>query len=232
MTEIEGRDPTVAPVAPVPQDTLESPSPAAGEAAQHEPATETTAPAGPWPRGAVVVAAALLVVATFLGVLAARFHAELAQERDERQSVQQVASRFATAFVTYDFRNLDASLGRIKADATAKFANEYEGLFRTSVRTLITETKAQSKGTVTDVFLGPVQGDSATALTVVNVERQGAAGRVPVAGTYFQLDLVKQGGRWKVDNVTAINFAQAGAPTPPAGTAPSAPASTSTSIAK
>ncbi|MDQ1373365.1 MAG: Mce-associated rane protein [Actinomycetota bacterium] len=179
----------------------------------------------------IVLCAGLLVVATFLGVLASRYHAELSNDRGERQQVQDVGARFATSFVTYDYRNLDASLQRIKADATTKFANEYERLFQTSVKTLITETQAQSKGTVTDVFLGPVQGQSATVLTVVNVERQGKAGRVPVAGTYLELDLVKSSGRWRVDNVTAINFTQSGGAAPASG-APAAPASTTTTVAK
>jgi hypothetical protein len=179
----------------------------------------------------IVLSAALLVVATFLGVLAGRYHSELTDERAERQQVQQVASRFATAFVTYDYRNLDASLQRIKADATSKFANEYQRLFQTSVKTLITETQAQSKGTVTDVFLGSIDGTSATVLTVVNVERQGKAGRVPVAGTYLELDMVRVSGRWRVDNVTAINFTQSGAAAPGGGS-PAPPAQTTTTVAK
>jgi Mce-associated membrane protein len=175
----------------------------------------------------IVVAATLLVVATFLGVLAAGSRAELTRERDQRHLVEEVAGRFATAFVTYDYRNLDASLIRIKRDATAKFGGEYERLFRTSVSTLIRETKAQSTGTVTDVFLGSVDDQTASALVVVNVEREGAGGRLPVAGTYFQMDLVEQNGRWKVDNVTSINFTQSAGPVPGAG-APAAPAATTT----
>jgi Mce-associated membrane protein len=225
VTETHGGEPSDAPAS--------EPGPEQHEADQPEserPAPERTGASTSGSRPLIVIAAALLVVATFLGVLAARYHAELTRDRDQRQAVEQVAARFATAFVTYDYRSLDASLTRIKRDATAKFAAEYERLFRTSLSTLIRETRAQSRGTVTDVFLGDVDDETASALIVVNVEREGAGGRLPVAGTYFQMDLVEQNGRWRVDNVTSINFSQSAGPTP-GPTTPGAPAATTTTSA-
>jgi hypothetical protein len=219
VTEIEGRE-----------GAAELPAPEAPVAAPEE----TYLADGPTRRSRllIVVAAVLLVAATFLGVLAAGTRAELDRERDERRQVEQVAARFATAFVTYDYRSLDGSLARIKRDATAKFGGEYERLFRTSLSTLIRETKARSTGTVTDVFLGSVDGETASALIVVNVEREGAAGRLPVAGTYFQMDLVEQNGRWKVDNVTSINFTQSAGPSPDVSAPTAPPATTTTSVPK
>ena len=120
-----------------------------------------------------------------------------------------MAARVATALLTYDYRDLEASKRRILADATGTFRREYEKAFETSLKVLITETRAQSKGTVTDVFMSEVEDGTASVLVVVNSERQGAAGRVPVAASYIQLDLVKVDGDWKVDNVTNLNFAQA-----------------------
>jgi Mce-associated membrane protein len=219
VTDTEGGDPTVA---PAPEDDPEAPE------AETPAAEEPTPPARGPSRPLVVVAAALLVVATFLGVLAGRYHAELTRDRAQRRDVEELAARFSTAFVTYDYRTLDASLARIKRDATAKFGGEYERLFRTAVSPLLTRTQARSKGTVTDVFLGSVEDESANALTVVNVERDGVGGPQPVAGAYFQLDLVKQDGRWRVDNLTSINFAQSTEPAP-GGTAPPA---TTTSVPK
>ena len=224
MTDTQG---TEEPVAPVPPDDTPPPT---DDAAPDPIGEETPAPPPGRSRALIVVAALLLVVATFLGVLAASSRAQLERERDQRQQVEQTAARFATAFVTYDYRTLDASLTRIKRDATAKFGGEYERLFRTSLSTLIRETQARSTGTVTDVFLGSVDDETASALVVVNVERQGAAGRLPVAGTYFQMDLVEQNGRWKVDNVTSINFSQSTGPAPGASTPPGPTAATTTSV--
>jgi Mce-associated membrane protein len=220
VTDTEGREDPVA-------------APEAERTAPEEPApAETTPEDEPGParhgsRPVIVVAAALLIVATFLGVLAARYKAELDRDRDERQQVEQVAARFATAFVTYDYRILDATLERIKRDSTRRYGREFERAFETSLSTLITAAKAQSRGTVTDVFLGSVDDDTASALTVVNVEREGVAGRLPIGGQYLQLDLVKQGGAWRVDNVTSVDLTQPARTTPGTGT-PAAPAATTT----
>jgi ABC-type transporter MlaC component len=178
-------------------------------------------------RPLIVLAAGLLVVATFLGVLAAGYNDQLQDERSEREEVQEVAARVATALLTYDYRDLEASKRRVLGDATGTFRKEYEKAFDTSLKVLITETKAQSKGTVTDLFMSEVDDGTASVLAVVNAERQGAGGRVPVAASYIQLDLVNVRGSWKVDNVTNLNFAQAAGGSPrPTG----APGPTTTSI--
>ncbi|MEY2475214.1 MAG: Mce-associated rane protein [Actinomycetota bacterium] len=217
MSEIEGQEGPVAPEVPAPDATEPR---AAGEAPAAEP--EPASSGGP-SRPLIVVAAALLVVATFLGVLAARYNAELNRERDERQEVEQVAARFSAAFFTYDYRTLDASLERIKRDATRKYGGDFERVFKTSIATLITATQARSSGTITDVFLGSIDDETASALTVVNVQREGAGGRLPLAGQYLQLDLVKQRGAWRVDNVTAVDLTQSGESAPAATTTTSVP---------
>jgi hypothetical protein len=172
------------------------------------------------------VAAGLLVVATFFGVMAARFNSQLHDERNERDDVQAVAARMATALLTYDYRDLDASKERVLADATGRFKKEYEQAFTTSLAVLIKETKAQSKATVTDLFVSDVAEGAAGALVVVSSERKGVGGSVPAATSYIQLDLVKVNGAWKVDNVTNLNFTAAGGD---AARSPSAAPSTTTS---
>jgi hypothetical protein len=220
MTDTEGDERPEAPTPTEPEASEEMP---AGDEAPPPPAPSSGGPSRPL----IVVAAALLVVATFLGVLAARYHAELTRERDERQEVEQVAARFSAAFFTYDYRTLDASLERIKRDATRKYGGDFERVFKTSISTLIEATKAQSTGTITDVFLGSIEDETASALAVVNVQRQGVAGRLPVAGQYLQLDLVRQRGAWRVDNVTAVDLTQSAGPAP-GPTDPTAPAATTT----
>jgi Mce-associated membrane protein len=173
-------------------------------------------PAGASRRPLIIVAAALLVAATFFGVLAARFNSELSDERNERDDVQAVAARMATALLTYDYRDLDASKDRVLADATGTFRREYEKAFTSTLAVLIRETKAQSKATVTDLFVSDVTEGAAGALVVVSTERKGVGGAVPAATSYIQLDLVKVGGTWKVDNVTNLNFTGSGTARSPA----------------
>jgi Mce-associated membrane protein len=212
MTDTEGSD---EPVTPEPEHRLlDTGSAGSGASVQKsEPAAEgadhalIAAPARR-SRGWIVAAAALLVVATFLGVLAARYKAELDRERNELAEVQAVAARFSEAFFTYDYRTLEAGLQRITRDATPKYAREFKQLYNTSISTLLTATKARSVGTVTDVFVGPVDDETASVMTVATVAREGIAGRLPLAGQYLQLDLVKRGGTWRVDNVLSVDLTQ------------------------
>ena len=200
-------------------------APAGSEAAaQHEYLQPSPAHSR---RPFVVASAALLVLATFLGVVAAGYRGQLQDERDERREVESVAAQVATALLTYDYRDLEASKRRVLEHATGTFRREYERAFETSLSVLIEETRAQSKGTVTDLFTGDIRDSTANVLAVVNSEREGVGGRVPVAASYIQLDLVKVGKAWKVDNVTNLNFAQATG----GGAGPTAPAgATSTSV--
>jgi len=193
-----------------------------------EDSSEPGAPAVARGRAMVVAAAALLVLATFLGVLAARFHSELQDERNERRQVETVASRLATAILTYDYRNLDATRKRVVADAAGRFKTQYEDQFRTTLTALIKETKGQSKGTVVRIYVGDIDQGSASALVVANVERVGVGGRIPLAATYLGLELVKVDGVWKVDDVTNLTFAQANARAQ--GTPAPTPSSVPTSI--
>lgn len=214
-----------------PEPTDARPEARAVDQAGEEPETDRTPePVSTGPsRVMVVVAAALLVVATFLGVLAARFKAELDRERDDRESAQALAGRFAANFVTYDYRNLDASLERIQQDAVPSFARDFEAQFRAQVVPGITETQAQSVGDVEDVYLSSIEDDSTSAFVLVNVSRRGAGGTLPVAGSYFRLDLVKRSGDWKVENVLSINFAGIAASPDPGAGGDRAPAATTTS---
>jgi hypothetical protein len=194
VNDLEGGEPS--PEVPPTEET--------GAAVGEQPAPPERRPS----RWLIVVAAALLVVATFLGVLAARFKAQLDDERDDQRSAQEVAARFAANFVTYDYRNPDASLERITTDATPSFARDFEAQFRAEVLPGIAKAQAQSSGEVQDVYLSSIEEGSASAFVLVNVVRQGVGGRLPVAGTYFRVDLVERAGEWKVENVLSINFAE------------------------
>jgi hypothetical protein len=119
-----------------------------------------------------------------------------------------VSGELATALLTYDFEHLDASRDRVLARATGKFRKEYEAAFDGGLRTLITETKAKSRGTVTDIFVSDIDDRTASTIVVANAVADGTAGRRASLASYIQLDLVEVGGRWRVDGVTNLTFNQ------------------------
>lgn len=191
-----------------------------------DPESAPTAPAlppGRRPRGLVIACAALFALSVVLGILTAVLASKLDREVATRDDVEETAGRFATALLTYHFEDLERSKQAVLELSTGNFRREYEQAFSGGLEVLITETQAASEGTVTDIFVGDVEDDTAAAIVVADVRVTGTAGERRSASSYIQLDLVRVAGRWRVDGVTNLNFGQNGAVTG----VPSAPATTS-----
>jgi hypothetical protein len=175
-------------------------------------------------RAAVVLAVVFFLGAVGMAILAASLSSQLRDERGDRRDVERVSSRFAERLVTFDYRRLEQARSSVSSLSTGKFQKEYERAFRQSLQQLITAAKTTSEGTVTDLFVGPVEDDNASAIVVVDTRTTGAAGPRQSFDSYIQLDLVKVRGKWLVDGVTNLNFAAGGA----AGGAPAAPSPATT----
>ena len=200
-------------------DTAEKPETAAdAESADADSAEDEESPAR---RPLVLLTIALLVLATGLGAAAATFYSRLQSERSDRNDASDVAGRFGQALLSYDYTDLEATKRRVRAEATPRwFRTEFERAFSGGLDVLLRETKGKSRATVIDVFVSDIEDDTTSALVSLRAEAEGVRGRQPVSDSYLQLDLVKIDGRWKVDQVTNLNFGQSPAP---AGTTPSAP---------
>jgi Mce-associated membrane protein len=160
------------------------------------------------------IAFVLVLAVLSLAVLATVQRQQLASERDDREEIERVSGELATALLTYDFEHLDASRDRVLARATGKFRKEYETAFDGGLRTLITQTKAKSRGTVTDIYVGDVEDGAASVIVVANAVADGTGGRRASLGSYIQLDLVEVAGRWRVDGVTNLTFGGGSRTTP------------------
>ena len=158
--------------------------------------------------GWMAATAVLFVAAVVLALVAANQRAALTAERDDRKEIERVSGELATALLTYDYEDLEASRDRVLSRATGKFRKEYESAFESGLKTLLTETKATSKGTVTDIFVSDVEDSTASSIVVANAVADGTAGRRASLASYIQLDLVEVGGRWRVDGVTNLTFGQ------------------------
>jgi Mce-associated membrane protein len=176
----------------------------------------------------VLACLALFLLSVILAALAAVQSSRLHRERADRQDVTSVAGRFATALLTYDYRNLPAAKARVLALSVGKFRQEYEQAYSGGLDVLITQTKAISQVTVTHLYVGEIAGGHAEAVIVVNQTSTGTTGTHPAIDQYVQLDLVRVSGRWKVDNVTNLTDTQAQAP----ARAPQPAATTSTTASR
>jgi hypothetical protein len=205
--------------APTPAPTQTDEPPAADEAAEEVSPPEESEPKT-YSRTAFRAAAALAVV-FFAGtivalVFAAQQHRQLQRSKDERAGVEQVASRFASAVLTYDYRDLNKTKQSVLALSAGKFRTDYEQNFG-GLSALFTTTKGQSTATVKDVFVSAIQHDTATAIVVLDERGQGTSGQRLNVDWYLRLSLVKVKGDWRVDDLINLNFAGQGAspvPTP------------------
>jgi hypothetical protein len=208
--------------------TEDEPKPTEEVAKEPSPATETEAEAKAPGRTAFRAAVALAIV-FFVGtvaaaIFAAQQHHQLQQSKDTRAGVEQVASRFASAVLTYDYRDLDKTKKSVLALSTGKFQTDYEQNFG-GLSALFTTTKGQSTATVKDVFVSGIQNNTATAIVVLDERGQGTSGERLNVDWYLRLSLVKVKGNWRVDDLINLNFAGQGAsPVPGPSTPTTVPA--------
>jgi hypothetical protein len=164
-----------------------------------------------------VVVVALAVVALVTSLLAADAVADRNRERRDRQAVEEVAGRLATALSTYDYRDFEATKKRVLSLSTGAFALEYERAVA-ALASLIDQTKATSEATAGDVFVGNLADGKASAIVVIEIRATGVGGPRVSVDNYVDLSLVKVEGQWKVDGVRNLNLGVSGGgtATPPA----------------
>lgn len=159
-------------------------------------------------RSVAVLAAVFFVTTVALAIVAASVYNSLRRERDDRDEVRQAASTFAARLLTFDYRRPEELQRAVKAMSTARFAREYDRAFP-GLKELITAGQTTSDGAVSDVYLGDVDADGATAIVVVKTATNGKAGR-RTGDFYMELDMTKASAAWKVDGFTNLNFSTGG----------------------
>ncbi|MBV8560751.1 MAG: hypothetical protein JO050_08250, partial [Acidimicrobiia bacterium] len=188
----------------------EEPKPAENPPTGAAPQEDARAPSRTAFRAAVALAIVFFVGTIVAVVFAAQQHRQLQQSKDARAGVDQVASRFASSVLTYDYRNLDQTKQAVLALSTGKFRTDYDQNFG-GLSALFTATKGQSTATVKDVFVSGIQNDTATAIVVLDERGQGTSGQRLNVDWYLRLSLVKVNGNWRVDDLINLNFAGQGA---------------------
>jgi hypothetical protein len=179
------------------EETVETP-------AEVEPEGEKKAPSRTVVRSLAALAIVFFVGTVVAAVFAASQHRQLQQSKDARAGVEQVASRFASAVLTYDYRDLDKTKNTVLALSTGKFRTDYEQNFP-GLSALFTTTKGQSTATVMDVFVSAIAHDTATAIVVLDERAQGTSGQRLNVDWYVRVSLVRVQGQWRVDDLTNIN---------------------------
>ena len=212
----------------------------------HDTATDTTEPgteqrptedqAAEKPRSVTIAirlprSATLLRTVTLLVLVAALAAAtwqwrradDFAAREATRRQITTIAGQFGSALLSYDHADLDSARKRVVALTTDEFGKSYEQAFSTGLQGAITKLNADATATVRAVYLTQVHGAAAKAVVVMDSQVNSSAGVRKVTGSYLEMDLVRQGGTWKVsavNSIGAINESLTPTPSPTASPSP------------
>ena len=209
----ETSDP-VLPPDPAPEDTTVEPLEAVDPDALPEEATGTALPepgrSGPsWTVVTVLGVATVLVLALALALGLFRWDVRDVRRQDRVQeatrSAPAVAERAAAAILAYDYSTLDADEKSAERYLTPSYKKRYVQTFTKLVKPNAAKVRARVKADVKASGVTQADPDRVTVLLYVNQTTTSTAnsGEPQVALNRVQLTMVRQGGTWKVDQITS-----------------------------
>lgn len=156
------------------------------------------------PVATVLLGAMTLALAVAIGVALAQMGRAADAEDDlaARDEVAAAASVFGEVYLSYDFDDPDRSGDRVLDLVSPAFAEEFESTRAPGIEELFSNLGTTTDATTTQVYVGDVGDDTASALVVVDVvARSDASGTQELTDLTFVLELIRERGRWLVDNV-------------------------------
>ncbi len=123
-----------------------------------------------------------------------------------RAEVLAAAKREAAPFLTYDYRTFDRDIARAEAGLSTRFRANYAHTTATEVRALALKNHSSSHATVVAAGVVSAGSDRAKVLVFVDqvVQNSLLQATSRLDQTQIELSMVKQGGRWVIDDVTTF----------------------------
>ncbi|MDQ1404195.1 MAG: Mce-associated rane protein [Actinomycetota bacterium] len=171
----------------------------------------------PVSRGLLVACGVLFALAVVMAVMAATFYARYHGKDNDRRAVEQVSGRFSSAFLTYDYKDLERAKAQVVSLSTGNFRKDYEDKF-SALKAILVASKSRSTSTVKAIYIAPIAHDTTAAFIELTLTVSGTSGTRTSRVEYMRLNLVKVQSGWRVDDVTSLNLGQQSAPGPAATT--------------
>ena len=144
---------------------------------------------------------------------------DLRADRDDRRDVARVASTFAATYMTVDYEDVDSTSAELEDLVTEAFATAFSER-REPLRESFAALETSTVATTDEVFVGDIEGDTARALVILDIELSSTAiGPQQLEDFSIVVDLLKVDGEWRVDR-------QRFAPQPDLGGAGATPTTT------
>ncbi|MBW9204657.1 hypothetical protein KV102_03740 [Mumia sp. zg.B53] len=168
-----------------------------------------------------VALAAVVVAGVVVGVVALVRGPQIPAYADAaaRQDVRAATEKFATSVNSYDVKDLDPYVARVKPLLTDDLAVQFEA----STKDLLgqfADTGIVSKGNVEQVAIESIDDDSAEVLAAITVETEPKDVQVGQPRLRWRVALVREGDRWLVDSFTNVTVETAATPAPGAAPTP------------
>ena len=123
--------------------------------------------------------------------------ADLVEARD-------VATRFGAAYLSFDAVSIEQAESDLRALTTDRFGQEFADARLPSVEELFAGSETTTRSDVSDVFTTAVDQDRVRALVLVDVLASTPTGDQELRNLSFVLDLRREAGRWRVDDVGPV----------------------------
>jgi hypothetical protein len=147
------------------------------------------------------------VLATTTVVFASLWLVSIRDDDGGSRSAAEAAGRFTERFLTIDSTKIERTQDAVLELSTGAFRRTYRtGLASGVLQVLLTGSRVRTEATVTEVFIGETDARTAHVITDVRVTvRPLDTGRAVRQESFLvELDLVKQRGKWLVDNVADL----------------------------
>jgi hypothetical protein len=193
-------------------DAPPAPAPASEAVATSAP-KDVTPPAAPPAVTLLAIATAVLFVTTVLfGLMAFAPRlapiksgpAKLALKAQEEDGLKTIAKRFATNFVSIDYKTIDNDLKQMKADATNAFGEKLQRTIDV-IGKQFKQRKASSSGRALDAAVLSHSDDSAIVQVLLRRTKRNVGTSGPETGNQVvNVTLVKTDDGWKVDDLSQL----------------------------
>lgn len=153
-------------------------------------------------------AVALLVVIAGAAAAAAWGWSQRGSDADPLAEARLVASKFGSAYLSFEGGNVDEAGKRLLSMGTEDFVEEYESARLPSVESLFSDSDVSTRAEVTDVLTTGIEDFRVRALVFVDVDARGPEGQQRLANLSFVLELELVDGEWLVDAVAPVPVAE------------------------
>jgi cytoskeletal protein RodZ len=126
-------------------------------------------------------------------------------EEAVRAEVEDSATRFLVALTNFSADTIERDVEEIRSFAIGEFADEVEETFSADRIEAIRQNQAESVGTVREVFVQNIGGDSATVFAVVDETIANRSSPVPTEEVLrVEVELIQTPEAWKVSRVEIL----------------------------